>query len=243
MIKTVFFDLDGTLLPLDMEAFMNAYFQEVGRAFNSTMEPKVLINMIMKATEYMVGNLEPYKTNREVFEEELERLMGKDISTLMEKFLHFYATDFRNIRQIVSPEPICKKVVGTLVNKGYDVILATNPLFPRIAIEERVRWAGIETKVFKTITVFEEMHFCKPNLEYYKEIMEIINTEPECCLMVGNDVEEDMVAGQLGMKTFLLDKYLIKRNDNLPEIDYRGGYEELLDFVENCLPTLEEKSR
>jgi len=243
MIKAVLFDLDGTLLPVEIETFMNAYFQEVGRAFCDVMEPKKLIDIIMAATGYMVKNLEPDKTNREVFEEEFTRLMGKDISTLMERFLDFYATDFRDIERIIYPEPICSEVINILVSKGYDVILATNPLFPRVAIEERVRWAGIETRYFKTITTFEEMHFCKPNLEYYREIMEMINMEPQYCLMVGNDVEEDMVAGQLGMKTFLLDEYLIHRNDNLPEIDFRGGYSDLLNLVNNNLMPLEEKDK
>ncbi len=241
MIRTVLFDLDGTLLPLEMEKFMKSYFAEVGRAFSDIMDPELLTDKIMKATEYMVKNLEPHKTNKEVFEEEFERLMGKDISGLMDRFLHFYSTDFKRIKQIVNPQPLCSQIISTLTAKGYDVVLATNPLFPRIAIEERMRWAGVEPHHFKVITAFEEMHFCKPNLEYYREIMEIINMEPQYCLMVGNDVEEDMVAGKLGMKTFLLDTFLIHRGSKLPEIDFRGDYENLLRFVNNHLPELEER--
>ena len=86
------------------------------------------------------------------------------------------------------------------------------------------------------------MHYCKPRIEYYREIMEIINKRPENCLMVGNDAEEDMVVHRLGMKTFLLDVHLIKRADKLPPVDYMGGYRDLYDFVLNELPVLEERA-
>lgn len=238
MIDTVLFDLDGTLLPMNMETFMQAYFNEVERVFSDLMEPKSFIKYIVKATNYMISNLEPNKTNKEVFEEEFARLMGGDISGFMERFIHFYSTGFKKLKSIAEPHPLCREIVNTLVEKGYDVVLATNPLFPRIAIEERIKWAGIDISSFKVITTFEEMHFCKPNLEYYTEIMEIINKEPERCLMVGNDVEEDMVASRLGMKTFLLNAYVINRSGLPPQVDYQGGYEELLHFVRNCLPEL-----
>jgi FMN phosphatase YigB (HAD superfamily) len=122
------------------------------------------------------------------------------------------------------------------------MVLATNPLFPRIAIEERIRWAGIDPDAFSLITAFEDMHYCKPQIEYYREILEIINKRPEQCLMVGNDAEEDMIARILGMKTFLLDAHLIKRAKALPPVDYMGGYSDLYNFVQNELPDLEEKA-
>ena len=84
------------------------------------------------------------------------------------------------------------------------------------------------------------MHYCKPQIEYYREILEIINKRPEQCLMVGNDAEEDMIARILGMKTFLLDAHLIKRAKALPPVDYMGGYSDLYNFVQNELPDLEK---
>jgi FMN phosphatase YigB (HAD superfamily) len=44
------------------------------------------------------------------------------------------------------------------------------------------------------------MSHCKPNLEYYREICRILDTEPENCLMVGNDPVNDMVVSKIGMK-------------------------------------------
>ena len=242
MINTVLLDLDGTLLSVDMEEFMHSYFQAVAESFKGILEPKSLLHNIIKATEYMVRNTEKDKTNQMAFEEEFERLMGCDITPLMSRFEEFYRTDFKKIKSIARHQPLCAKVVETLKDKGYELVLATNPLFPRIAIEERIRWAGIDPACFSLITAFEDMHYCKPQIEYYREILEIINKRPEQCLMVGNDAEEDMIARILGMKTFLLDAHLIKREEALPPVDYMGGYSDLYNFVQNELPDLEEKA-
>ncbi|MGI6704418.1 MAG: HAD family hydrolase [Clostridia bacterium] len=242
MIDTVLFDLDGTLLPMDMEDFLHSYFDAVAKSFHRISEPSTLLRNIMKATEYMVRNTEKTKTNQRAFEEEFKRLMGCDIAPLMDRFEVFYTTDFKRIRDTVKPQPLCAKVVETVRDKGYQTVLATNPLFPRIAIEERIRWAGIDVDSFCLITTFEEMHYCKPQIEYYREIMEIIGKGPENCLMVGNDVEEDMVARKLGMKTFLVDVHLIHRTKTLPPVDYMGGYEDLYNFVLGELPDLRERA-
>lgn len=242
MIDTVLFDLDGTLLSVDMEDFMHSYFKAVSKSFYKYAEPSKLIKNIIGATERMVQSTDSASTNEMVFEKEFKRLMGCDIAPFMERFEEFYTTDFKSIKNIINNQPLCKKIVEVLKDKGYEMVLATNPLFPKVAIEERVRWAGIDVDSFILITSFEEMHYCKPRIEYYEEIMEIINKRPENCLMVGNDVEEDMIAHRLGMKTFLLDTHLIKRGDKLPPIDYTGGYKDLYDFVLNELPALEEKA-
>lgn len=242
MIDTVLFDLDGTLLSMDMDKFMHSYFEGISNSFCRLVEPAALIKNIMSATRYMVENTQSDKTNQKAFEEEFERLMGYDIAPLMDRFELFYRTDFKKLESIAYNQPICSKVVDMVKSKGYEVVLATNPLFPRIAIEERVRWTGIDVNCFKTITSFEEMHYCKPQIEYYQEIMEIINKRPENCLMIGNDAEEDMIAHKLGMKTFLVDTHLIKRGDKLPPVDYIGGYQDLYNFVLNELPDLKEKA-
>ncbi len=242
MIDTVLFDLDGTLLPVDMEDFIRLYFDAIAKSFRNISEPSSLIKNIMKATDYMINNTEKTKTNQRAFEEEFERLMGYDIVPLMDKFEMFYETDYKKIRDSIKSQPLCAKTVKTVRDKGYQTILATNPLFPKNAIEERLRWAKIEADNFDFITTFENMHYCKPRVEYYEEIMEIIGKEPKDCLMIGNDAEEDMIAHGLGMKTFLVDVHLIQRAKTLPPVDYIGGYRELYDFAKNVLPDLKEKA-
>ena len=67
----------------------------------------------------------------------------------------------------------------------------------------------------------ERMHFCKPNPAYYQEILELLGAKAEECLMIGNDVEEDMVAATLGIKTRLVTDLLISRDQLQIEPNYR----------------------
>ncbi|MFW5991589.1 MAG: HAD family hydrolase [Halanaerobiaceae bacterium] len=77
------------------------------------------------------------------------------------------------------------------------------------------------------------MHYCKPHPGYYREILHKLSLTPEECIMVGNDVQEDMVAGDLGFKTYLVTDYLINRNQNSTNCDWQGSLEELYNVFLN----------
>jgi len=127
-------------------------------------------------------------------------------------------------------------MIENLKNKGYTIVVATNPLFPMEAILHRIKWAGLNPEDFKLITSYENMHFCKPQLKYYKEILNMIGKSPEEAMMVGNDLEEDMVSGQLGMKTYLIEDCIIARGTENIIPDYKGNLESFIKFVEDLKP-------
>jgi FMN phosphatase YigB (HAD superfamily) len=110
-------------------------------------------------------------------------------------------------------------------------VLATNPLFPAVATESRIRWAGLSPEDFELYTTFENSRYCKPNLAYYEDILATLSVSGEECVMVGNDVEEDMIAERLGMKTFLLTDCLINKNGEDISKWAHGGFEELKEFL------------
>ena len=118
-----------------------------------------------------------------------------------------------------------------LKDKGYRVVLATNPLFPSIATESRIRWAGLEPSEFDLYTTYENTSYCKPNLDYYRDILKRINCRPEECLMVGNDVGEDMVVEALGMQAFLLTDCLINTQKKDITAYPHGSFEQLLSML------------
>ena len=115
---------------------------------------------------------------------------------------------------------------------GKRVALATNPIFPAVATESRIRWAGLSVQDFELYTTYENSCYCKPSLDYYRAILERMQLRGEECVMVGNDVGEDMVAARLGMRVFLLTDCLInKKNEDVSAYPH-GGFDELLAFVE-----------
>ena len=226
-MKYVLFDLDGTLLPLDTDGFINGYLKALSKKMANYIEPDVFVPKLLKATEAMVLNLED-KTNEEVFAEHFFKDSPESKVSILEQFEEFYLNEFKSLHvHSAKHEPHVLEMLEYLTSKGVGIIIATNPLFPLIAIKERLRWIDVDEYDFKLITSYEKMKYCKPHLQYYKQILEEINAKPEDCLMVGNDMQEDMIASKLGMKTFLLEEYLIDRNTYRIEPTYRGSFLDL----------------
>lgn len=237
MLDSILFDLDGTLLPMDMEKFMNIYFREMGEMFKDITDPKLLVKNIWTATAEMVGNVEPI-TNEKVFMNKFNQLINGNIDEYMKRFDCFYDTAFHKTREAVKSHILIKESIEILKNKNYKLVIATNPLFPRKAILLRIEWAGLNLDDFECITCYEDNHYCKPQLQYYKEILDIINRKPEQCMMVGNDVQEDMIAGKLGMQTFLVTDHIIHRTSDEIVSTYKGDYNDFYTFVKNLEPVL-----
>jgi FMN phosphatase YigB (HAD superfamily) len=236
LLDTILFDLDGTLLPLDMDDFIKGYFGEMGKAFNDMIEADKLISHVWTGTKAMVTNLEK-KTNEEVFMDTFEKLIDGDLSTYQERFDRFYDEGYLEVRSSVEANPLVKEIVAILKNKGYSLVIATNPIFPQKAIYHRIEWAGLNPDDFDHITCYEQNCYCKPTREFYTEVLEAVSKEAKQCMMVGNDVQEDMIASKLGMQTYLITNHMINRHDRPIECDYQGTYEDFFSFVKE-LPKL-----
>lgn len=231
-IKTVLFDLDGTLLPMDRDAFEKAYVSSFARFSAPYIDPKQLVHALMSSTDDMINNTQKSQVNEVRFYESFAKHMDQvTFDTLLEKMDDYYSVDFDVVQSVTSSSQAMIDSVAYLKEKGFNVILATNPLFPRIATDKRILWAGFRPEDFTDVTRFEENHFCKPNLEYYQEVLDDNGLLAHECLMVGNDVQEDLIAQKLGMKTALLVDDLIHRSDEAIVADWIGTREEFLEKI------------
>ncbi|MGE5581892.1 MAG: HAD family hydrolase, partial [Bacillota bacterium] len=225
MLDTILFDLDGTLLPLEMEKFAKIYFEEMGRKFHDLIDPKQLVSHIWTATEAMVRNVEP-RVNAEVFMERFGRLIGGDLAEYQKRFDEYYDQGFLKVKDAVAENLLMQESVRMLKSKGFKLVIATNPLFPRKAILRRIEWAGFNPEEFSYISCYERNHYCKPQIHFYTEVLQEIGKQPEQCLMVGNDVQEDLIASKLGIATFLITDYLIHRTPEPIHSTYQGTYQD-----------------
>ncbi len=233
-IQHILFDLDGTLLPMVQDEFVKFYMPLLAKAYMSKgvpVEPKKFIGAVWAGYEAMVKN-DGSRTNREAFWSYIdpELPIGAEESEKIAE--EFYGGEFNQAVCTTRPTPLADQIVKTVKGKGLETYLATNPVFPRCATMNRIRWAGLEAEDFSLITTYETCSFCKPNPEYYKKILDTFSLDPADCLMVGNDVGEDLSIRTLGVKTFLVTDTMENKN-NLPiETEYQGSLEELLEFVE-----------
>jgi len=235
-VKAILFDLDGTLLPMNQDLFMKYYFGELAKKLVPLGYNKdTLVNDVWTGTKAMVMN-DGTKTNEETFWDTFCSLAGKDCRSDMPIFDSFYRNEFTAAKNACQPTAAAKEVINLIKASGRRLILATNPLFPFVATENRIGWAGLSTEDFELITTYENCHYCKPNPKYYAEILEKTGLKPEECLMVGNNTEEDMIAETLGIKVFLLTDCLInEKNTDISKYP-QGGFEELKEYITTLLP-------
>lgn len=236
MINTILFDLDGTLLPLDMDKFLKIYFEEMGHHFKDVIHPKELIKHMWASTEIMVANLED-KINEDVFMGDFGKRIASDLELYKKGFDEFYDNGFLKAKESSFESKAMRDSIKLLKDRKYDLVIATNPIFPLKAILHRINWAGFKQEDFIYISSYERNHYCKPQVHFYEEVLRDIHKTSEECLMVGNDVQEDLVASKAGIKTFLIEDNIINRSENQVICDYKGSYKDFYNFVEN-LPDL-----
>lgn len=232
-ITTVLFDLDGTLLPMEQEKFVHSYFSKLATWLAPHgYEAEALIAGIWSATAAMVKN-DGSRTNEAVFWEILREKLGERVMADMPTIEKFYPARFDEVQRDCGFDGRANQTVKRLKDMGYRIALATNPLFPRVATESRIRWAGLDICDFELVTTFENSSRCKPNPLYFADVARTLAVMPEECLMIGNDVEEDAIAASAaGMRVFLLTDGLINRGGHDLNAYPNGSFEDLLAFVE-----------
>ena len=231
-IKAIFFDLDGTLLPMDTVAFSKYYFGKISEKLAPYgYEPQKLIKAITLGIAAMVKN-NGKSTNEKACWGAMTQYLGKDITVDKEHFDEFYRCEFDAVKNACGYDPSAVKAVRELRRKGYRTVLATNPLFPSVATEKRIAWAGLSVNDFEIYTSYENCHYSKPNLKYYFELLDKLGLRGDECLMVGNDVDEDMITEQLGMKVFLVTECLINKNNADISKYPNGDFDALLKYVD-----------
>ena len=230
-VKAVLFDLDGTLLPMDQDYFIKTYFKAIAKKLaGDGYAPELFMKAMMCGIDKMIRN-DGKETNECVFWKAFSAGYGRDCRVDEPLFEEFYATEFPKIEAAVGYCSRAAEVVKELCKRGYRLALATNPVFPRVATLERIRWAGLSADDFEIITTYENSSHTKPNPDYYSVIAKTMGLLPEECLMVGNDTSDDASAIKAGMKAFILTDCLINNGGYSLDSLAHGGYDELLSLL------------
>ena len=236
MLKAVLFDLDGTLLPMDQAVFMKDYFGRLlRRLIPLGYTPEVFHAAMQAGIAAMVKN-DGSRTGEEAYWDAYVSVSGTDLDKELPVLDDFYSGEFDQVAASCGYTPKAAELVHSLKARGIRVILATNPLFPRIATQKRISWTGLTPEDFERYTTYEDIGVCKPNPAYYREVLARLGLAPEECLMVGNDVAEDMMAAsKVGIRGFLLTACLIN-TPNADVNDYpHGGFEELEAYLQELM--------
>ncbi len=232
MFNAILFDLDDTLLRNEMNAFVNAYWSTLLPKIKKVFPDYPIKDAILAGTQAMIKARRSSNSLREIFIQNFEKMTTLNFVDVEPIFLDYYNKEYREIKKVTQRITGALTAVEEALKITDTIVLATIPIFPLVAIEERLRWAGLENAAFSFITSFEVMHASKPNPEYYAEIADHVGCTPEDCLMIGNDLKDDMVAKAVGMKTFLVTDFIKNENEGVYEPDYQGSFRDLVDFFQ-----------
>ena len=233
ILKAILFDLDGTLLPLNQATFEKTYFKKLSQALSlKGYETNAVLSGVMNGVFKMINNTGE-TTNDDVFWNSFSSDLGEGIRDEEPYLELFYKTEFQKIKEICGYNKTAVELVESLQEKNIKLVLATQPVLPKIATESRLKWSGLKPEFFSLITTYDNSHYCKPNHKFYYEILKKINILPEECLMVGNDVFDDMAAENIGINVFLLTDNLINKH-NVDISKYpKGNFSDLRKYLEN----------
>ena len=224
-IRAILFDLDGTLLSNDMNVFLPHYFELLGNRVSHLVPPEPFLAHLLRATDKMIAN-DGHATNEEIFADAFFPFAGHSREEMEPLFRDFYANDFPVLRKYTQRKSEARPLVQLAFDLGLDVVIATNPVFPAVAVFQRLAWAGVDDLPFDLVTTYENSRATKPNLLYFEQILETLGHPPEAALVVG-DENMDMVAAKLGCHTFLVPGPRSELAPTTPQPTYRGTLTDL----------------
>ncbi len=240
-ITTILFDLDGTLLPFNEKTFMEGYItlfalkcQEVG------IDDEVGVSALFDGLEAMKVN-DGSITNEKRFWEAFFSSLGGYREDILHHFITFYSREFPSLIGTTYPSPLSKEIVKVVKEKGYRLVMATTPVFPRAGTLERMKWAGLNSDDFEIITTYENYSYTKPKLGYYYQIFSQMGIKGNEILMIGNNVREDGAIRDTGARCiFVADHLIIEDDEDITKLEIYS-LKDLYEFVKT-LPEVTEKA-
>jgi len=231
--QAILFDLDGTLLPMELEPFAKIYFGALARELAPFgLTPETLFKPFWAATKAMMVNTTG-KLNADVFWETFTALTQVNRAQVEPICDAFYNVGFQAARAATKENPLAKEAVRIARAKADKVILATNPLFPMAGQATRLSWLGLTPEDFDLVTCYTTDRFCKPNPAYFHDVCQRMDIDPKACLMIGNDDKEDMhCATAAGMDAYLVTDCRLVDKDN-PWQGAQGTFVQMVEMLKS----------
>jgi len=230
-IAAVLFDLDGTLVEVEMRSFIPAYISGLAAWFTDIADPERFGSVMRKTIFALIEEPDGNRTNEQQFLAAVEDSLAIPEELFQSRFRRFFGDGLAALSPMVRPAPLAREILSAVGAKGLRTVLATNPVFPAGVIDARLGWGELGDKSFEFITSYENSRFCKPHPEYFKDILARLGLGPEECLMVGNDTIHDLSAKRIGITTFLVDDCLVDRPGATFPPDFRGSRGALFEFL------------
>lgn len=236
MTLTLLLDLDDTLLSNEMGTFIPAYLQSLGKHLASYAPPERLIPALLTATQQMVRNNQPDCSLKDIFDSNFFPAIGLTSEHLQEAIDNFYEEIFPSLRPLTQFRADAVDLVEEAFKRGYQIVIATNALFPKTAVHQRLEWAGLppQNYPFRLIASYETFHFAKPNPAYFTEVLARLGWPDGPVIMVGDDPENDIESAQrVGLAAFRITKNGHPSSGGLHQLSAAGRLSDFFPWVDS----------
>ncbi len=244
MSLTVLFDLDDTLLSNEINTFLGGYLKALSLALPE-FPAKQMTGQLLAATQKMVEKTLPARTLEEEFSQYFYAPLGTTREALAERLDAFYTQEFPHLHYLTSPRPAAVELVKAAFQRGWQLVVATNPLFPRKAILHRLAWAQlpVDQYPFALITCFEDFHFAKPNPAFFGEVLARLGWPEQTAVVVGNSLDDDILpAARLGLPGFYLTDTPIPAENLGHPLSAQGGLSDVLPWLDKMAAAAPEET-
>lgn len=232
MIKNILFDLDGTLLPMNQDIFVEKFTEIfIEKCKENGHDHAPVVKGLITGIESLVKKNDGSSMNQELFWKVFTSITNIEMKEIEPMFTQFYEKEYFLVKEIVHYNPLVAECISYLKSKNYSLIVATSPVFPEIAIHNRMKWIGLNPEDFSYITTFENSRYAKPNLNYYTDLFNTLGLNPQECIMVGNDVIEDGIIEELGVDCYLITDFLVNRKNISYHTKWQGSFNDFYNMV------------
>lgn len=218
-----------------MDNFIPAYLSSLCEYLSPYLPADQLVSTLMSGTQAMLDKNSPQGTLRDTFDQAFYPVLGINQADYYPKFERFYRDVFPDLKSLTSFLPEAVRTIEESFNRGYNVAIGTNPLFPRTAIEQRLEWAGLSPEVYPFLVIpsYETFHFAKPNTAFFTESLAVLGWPDGPVVMVGDDYDHDIGPPRaMGMGNFwIVDEEAIPR-DELPVSAGTGKIQDLIGWID-----------
>jgi FMN phosphatase YigB (HAD superfamily) len=230
-VRAILFDLDGTLLNVEMNAYIFGYAEELGRCFADLTNRCTFANALMKSAFDLLDSDDESQTNEEFFLDRMSQRLDISPDIFRARLQIFYSDGLQQLAPLVRPFPLSRRILRHCFDNDFQVVIATNPVFPRPVVDARLDWGRLSGFPFHMVTSYENSRFCKPHPRFFRDILDAFGLQPNEALMVGNDAEYDLPARDIGIPTFLLETCPDSQRDSAMRPDFRGSHQDLLELL------------
>jgi FMN phosphatase YigB (HAD superfamily) len=204
VVRGLLFDLDGTLLDIDGDAFLERYLEALAPHLCPDMDGEAFRAKVMAAALPLLTAERLPASVGDTFRAALAERLGLSRAEVAagQARLDAHLSCLGPIPH--ARVPLAGACVDAAMAAGLACAVATTPIYRPPVIRRRLSWAGLAKRPWTLVTTSENMSACKPSPGYFREAAAKLGLPPAECVMVGDDPYQDGPAAEAGMRFHLI---------------------------------------